>query len=151
MKSWVWLYRHYLTYVYHWIHACITNGTAWFTWSFYFIFFLFPHPPTTPSHYLNQCWHIVNWNLGNKFQWNLNEIFFFSFEKMGLKMVVNWPPFLFWPQCVKHIQNDEILSMTVQTLSYLCVPLNSCLYYQWHSLIYLKFLFYIFSFPTPTY
>ena len=25
-----------------------------------------------PSHYLNQCWWIVNWNLGNKFQRNLN-------------------------------------------------------------------------------
>ena len=23
-----------------------------------------------PSHYLNQCWNIVNWKLGNKFQWN---------------------------------------------------------------------------------
>ena len=49
---------------------------------------------------------------------NFSEIwikYIFSFEKMGLKMIVNWPPFLFWPQCVKHIQNDEILSMTVQT------------------------------------
>ena len=26
-----------------------------------------------PSHYLNQCWHTVNWALGNKFQWNSNE------------------------------------------------------------------------------
>ena len=66
-------------------------------------------------------------------------------------MIVNWQPFLFWPQYVKHIQNGEILNTTVQTLSYLCIPLNSCLYYQWHSQIYLKFLFYIFSFPTPTY
>ena len=24
------------------------------------------------SHYLNQCWNIVNWNPGNKLQWNLN-------------------------------------------------------------------------------
>ena len=23
-----------------------------------------------PSHYLNQCWDIVNWTLGNKLQWN---------------------------------------------------------------------------------
>ena len=27
---------------------------------------------TKPSHYLNQCWLIVNWTPGNKFQWNLN-------------------------------------------------------------------------------
>ena len=25
-----------------------------------------------PSHYLNQCWNIINWTLGNKLQWNLN-------------------------------------------------------------------------------
>ena len=28
---------------------------------------------STPSHYLNQCWVIVNWNLRNKFQWNFNQ------------------------------------------------------------------------------
>ena len=26
-----------------------------------------------PSHYLNQFWVIVNWNLRNKFQWNFNQ------------------------------------------------------------------------------
>ena len=25
-----------------------------------------------PSHYLNQCWLIVNWTFRNNFQWNLN-------------------------------------------------------------------------------
>ena len=28
---------------------------------------------SAPSHYLNQCWVIVNWTLGNKFQWNFNQ------------------------------------------------------------------------------
>ena len=28
---------------------------------------------TVPSHYLNQCWNIVNWTLGNKPQWNFNQ------------------------------------------------------------------------------
>ena len=28
-------------------------------------------PCSAPSHYLNQCWNIVNWTLGNKIQWNL--------------------------------------------------------------------------------
>ena len=28
-------------------------------------------PP--PSHYLNQCWNIVNWTLGNKFQLNFHQ------------------------------------------------------------------------------
>ena len=27
---------------------------------------------SAPSHYLNQCWLIVNWTPVNKFQWNLN-------------------------------------------------------------------------------
>ena len=27
---------------------------------------------TAPCHYLNQCWHIVNWTLRNKLQWNFN-------------------------------------------------------------------------------
>ena len=26
-----------------------------------------------PSHYLNQCWLIVNWTARNKFQWNFNQ------------------------------------------------------------------------------
>ena len=26
-----------------------------------------------PSHYLNQCWVIVNWTLWNKVQWNFNQ------------------------------------------------------------------------------
>ena len=25
-----------------------------------------------PSHYLNQCWHIVNWTIRNKIQWNID-------------------------------------------------------------------------------
>ena len=26
-----------------------------------------------PSHYQNQCWDIVNWNIKNKLQWNLKQ------------------------------------------------------------------------------
>ena len=28
---------------------------------------------SAPSHYLNQCWNIVNWTLRNKLQWNSNQ------------------------------------------------------------------------------
>ena len=28
-----------------------------------------------PSHYLNQCWNIVDWTLSNKLKWNLNRNF----------------------------------------------------------------------------
>ena len=27
---------------------------------------------SAPSHYLNQCWNIINWILRNKLQWNFN-------------------------------------------------------------------------------
>ena len=41
---------------------------------------------SAPSHYLNQCWDIVNWTLRNKLQWHLNERHIFSFKKIHLKM-----------------------------------------------------------------
>ena len=41
-----------------------------------------------PSHYLNQCWDIVNWTIRNKLQWN----FYWNsnIEKMHLKMSAKW-------------------------------------------------------------
>ena len=50
----------------------------------------------TPSHYLNQCWNIVNWTLDN---WtNFNDILIkiqqFSFKKIRSKMLSGkWRPF----------------------------------------------------------
>ena len=85
MKSWVWLYIHYLTYVHHWINACITNGTTWFTWSF-----ILSEPM------LNYCYFIWT-NAGilliGTLGANFSEIWIKLFEKKGLKMIVNWPPF----------------------------------------------------------
>ena len=46
-------------------HICVSKlGHLWFrsllvAWS-------------APSHYLKQCWNIVNWTIGNKLQWNLD-------------------------------------------------------------------------------
>ena len=43
----------------HWgrvMHICVSKLSAW----------------TAPSHYLNQCWNIVNWTFRNKLQWNFN-------------------------------------------------------------------------------
>ena len=53
-----------------------------------------------PSHYLNQCWNIVNWTPRNKLQWNINEnsnIFIQNnaFENAVCKMTA----ILSWPQC----------------------------------------------------
>ena len=56
---------------------------------------------TTPSHYLNQCWYIVDWTLGNTLQWNLNRIIYMfiqenKFEKVVWKMAAIYSQ----PQCV---------------------------------------------------
>ena len=41
-----------------------------------------------PSHYLNQCWNIVNWARGNKLQWYLNRnLYIFSCDQAALWMV----------------------------------------------------------------
>ena len=50
------------------------------------------------SHYLNQCWNIVSWTLGNKLQWNLNQnsqkfVQENAFENGVWKMaaILSWP------------------------------------------------------------
>ena len=41
-------------------------------------------PWSAPSHYLNQCWNIVNSKFRNKFQLNINRNFYiFSFKKLS--------------------------------------------------------------------
>ena len=76
-------------------HICITKlGHHWFRkWLV---------TSSVPSHYLNQCWIIVNWMHGNIFQWNLNhnKTLFITksiFENVVFKMLAIWS----WPQCVK--------------------------------------------------
>ena len=39
------------------------------------------------GHYMNQCWNIVNWTLGNQLQWNFNQnLYIFISED------ANWQP-----------------------------------------------------------
>ena len=54
-----------------------------------------------PSHYLNQCWNIINWTLGNKLQWNFNRNSYIFIHENALKIVV-WKKatILSRPQCV---------------------------------------------------
>ena len=56
---------------------------------------------SAPSHYRNQWWNIINWNLKNKLQWNFkqNSYIFIqdnAFENVVWKMVA----ILSQPQCV---------------------------------------------------
>ena len=41
------------------------SGQHWFRW------WLVTY--SMPSHYLNQCWILLNWNLRNKLQWNFDQ------------------------------------------------------------------------------
>ena len=47
-------------------HICVSDlGQHWFRkWLV---------ASSAPRHYLNRCWHIVNWTLRNKLQWNKNQ------------------------------------------------------------------------------
>ena len=46
------------------------------------------------SHYLNQCWNIVNWTLRNKLKWDFNWNSNISFMQMHLKVLSGkWQPF----------------------------------------------------------
>ena len=47
-------------------HICV-NGWG-HHWSRYWLVAC-----SAPSHYINQCWFIVNWTPENKFQWNVNQ------------------------------------------------------------------------------
>ena len=48
----------------------------------------------TSNHYLNQCWHIVDRIVGNKFKWNLNHNTAIFIEENNLKMLsAKWRPF----------------------------------------------------------
>ena len=53
-----------------------------------------------PSHYLNQCWNIVNWTLGNKLQWNLNRNLNIFIEENAFENVWKMAAILSRPQCV---------------------------------------------------
>ena len=43
---------------------------------------------SAPSHYLNQCWVIVNWILRNKLQWNFNQNTKLFIHKIAFENIV---------------------------------------------------------------
>ena len=57
------------------------------------------------SHYLNQCWIIVNWNLKNKLQWNIKQnLCIFIQENAFENVVCKMAATLLWPQCVNSVE-----------------------------------------------
>ena len=70
-----------------------------------------------PSHYLNQCWNVVNGIFGNKLQWkfNWNSYIFIkenAFENVVWKMVAISSQ----PQCVKwqYILNSSSMQENIK-------------------------------------
>ena len=41
---------------------------------------------TAPSHYLNQCWDIIDWILRNKLQWNFNQNSYIFIQENAFKL-----------------------------------------------------------------
>ena len=73
------------------MHIC----ASWLTWS-------------VPSHYLNQCWNIVNCNLRNKHQWNLNRNSYIFIQENAFENVVwKMTAILSRPQCLNDKELDR--------------------------------------------
>ena len=49
--------------------------------------------PTLSSHYLNQCWGIINWNHMNKLQWNLKRNLYIFIQENALEISAKWRVF----------------------------------------------------------
>ena len=79
-----------------------------------------------PSHYLNQCWSILNWiTLGNTLQWNLNQIYIFSFNKMHLKRRQGIRGRFVWTlMCWNGTYVLEVLTSIIYSILYLNMHTN---------------------------
>ena len=80
-----------------------------------------------PSHYVTQCWNIVNWTLRSKFQKTLNKIHTFWFTKMYLKMSSGkWQPFCLSLNVLRKYWGWKIMRMLCKRWPSLCyIHLNS--------------------------
>ena len=87
---------------------------------------------SVPCHYLNQCWVIVSWTLGNKFQWNLlNETESSPFKKICLKMSPKWRPF-----CIGlNVLNRGLLAQSLATVFIIILVFTSPRPLQWQATV----------------
>ena len=74
---------------------------------------------TAPSHYLNQCWNIVNWTLRNKLQWNFNRNEYIFIRENPLEnFVCEMASILSRPQCDNHfIPLRDVLQILQRNVS----------------------------------
>ena len=72
----------------------LSNHKVWTRWPE-------AHFANVSSHYLNQCWNILNWSFGNKLQWNLNQnLHIFIQENLFENVIWEMTAILSWPQWV---------------------------------------------------
>ena len=59
---------------------------------------------SAPSHYINQCWNVVNWAIRNKLQWNRTRNSYIFIPKNAFENVVGkMAAILSRPHCANHI------------------------------------------------
>ena len=85
-----------------------------------------------PSHYLNQCWNIVNWTLRNKLQWNFNRNSnMFIQENAHENVVCEMASILCRPQCVNTLQKTNYTGVRSQISNWVyCVSLGDVSWFK---------------------
>ena len=121
MKSWVWLYRHYLTYVYQWMHAFIGNSATWFT-CFILYIFSFPTPLT------NLCCHkrgyyCAMW-IENKWR-GTSTLEGFSLHSVLVYFCISWIQ-TFWTWTWAWTQNHQFRDLSAFGLNFILVMHYLC-------------------------
>ena len=90
---------------------------------------------SAPSHYLNQCWNIVNLNLRNTLPWNLKQNSKISIKKNAFeKVVCKMAAIRYWPQCVNSLWPSDAIWQH-RTGSTLAQVMACCLIAPCHYLI----------------
>ena len=84
---------------------------------------------SAPSHYLNQCWRIVNWTLGDKRQWNLNQnTKFFIHENAFENIVCEMVAIL---SRGRWVNGDLYMIVAADWTDGVC----GCIYRNWNSIV----------------
>ena len=82
-----------------------------------------------PSHYLNQCWRIVNWTLGDKRQWNFNQnTKFFIHENAFENIVCEMVAIL---SRGRWVNGDLYMIVAADWTDGVC----GCIYCNWNSIV----------------
>ena len=72
---------------------------------------------SAPSHYINQCWNVVNWAIRNKLQWNRTRNSYIFIPKNAFENVVGkMAAILSRPHCANHVACVIAVSWCVANL-----------------------------------